>query len=44
MKSLDQQLIDAAKKGDLEVVKELLSQGADIHVDDDYAGVYDCHK
>ena len=34
MESLDQQLLDAAMKSDLQTVKRLVSQGADINYND----------
>jgi ankyrin repeat protein len=34
---LDQQLITASMHGDLNLIKELISQGADIHAGNDYA-------
>ena len=34
---MDNQLIEASEKGDLEQVKELIEQGANIHADNDYA-------
>jgi ankyrin repeat protein len=34
-KSLEQQLFDACKTGDLNLVKDLVSQGADIHACED---------
>jgi len=35
MKDLDDQLIDACTDGNLELVKNLIKQGADVHVEDD---------
>jgi ankyrin repeat protein len=36
-KDLDQQLIDASTNGNLDFVKQLIDQGADIHVRNDWA-------
>ena len=32
-----EELLEAIKKNDLESIKDLVEQGADLHADDDYA-------
>ena len=40
MSDLDKQLIEASKKGDLDKVKHLVKNGADIHTQDDYVLIW----
>jgi hypothetical protein len=37
MNDLDKQLVNASIRGDLDLVKKLISKGVNIHYDDDYA-------
>jgi ankyrin repeat protein len=44
MNSLDQQLVNASRDGDLGLVKQLIGKGVDIHADNDEALIFASYK